>query len=172
MRLLLLSNSTNVGGTFLGHAGDWLRDHLSGARNVVFLPFAAARFSYDEFVRKVAERVAPLGCDVQGIHSTADPVAVVQGLEHGGRAPTAVDESCMTAWRHDDGGRGLAHVEERDPHRRGARRGPRWCPPTAAMSDPRIPRKHETGRLRAQVSPMLLSDLRQAPRSPTRRHAE
>ena len=81
MRLLLLSNSTNFGGTFLGHAGDWLRDHLTGARNVVFLPFAAVRFSYDEFVRKVAERFAPFGCNIQGLHSAADPVAAVRSAD-------------------------------------------------------------------------------------------
>jgi dipeptidase E len=81
MRLLLLSNSTNFGGTFLGHAGDWLRDHLAGVRTVVFLPFAAVRFSYDEFVRKVAERFAPLGCTIQGIHSAADPVAAIRNAD-------------------------------------------------------------------------------------------
>lgn len=81
MRLLLLSNSTNFGGTFLGHAGDWLRDHLAGARTVVFIPFAAVRFSYDEFVRKVAERFAPLGCEVQGIHAAPDPVAAVRAAD-------------------------------------------------------------------------------------------
>ena len=78
MRLLLLSNSTNFGGTFLGHAGDWLREHLTGARTVAFIPFAAVRFSYDEFVRKVAERFTPLGCDVQGVHAAQDPVAAVR----------------------------------------------------------------------------------------------
>lgn len=78
MHLLLLSNSTNFGGTFLGHAGPWLRDHLTGARNVVFVPFAAVRFSYDEFVAKVAERFAPLGCEIHGIHAAPDPVAAVR----------------------------------------------------------------------------------------------
>ncbi|MDH4044032.1 MAG: dipeptidase PepE [Gemmatimonadota bacterium] len=81
MRLLLLSNSTNFGGTFLGHAGDWLRAHLSGARNVLFVPFAAVRFSYDEFVRKVAEQFQPFGCVVQGIHAAPDPVAAVRACD-------------------------------------------------------------------------------------------
>jgi dipeptidase E len=78
MRLLLLSNSTNFGGTFLGHAADWLRDHLAGAGHVAFVPFAAVRFSYDEFVRKVAERFAPLGCEVHGLHAAADPGTAVR----------------------------------------------------------------------------------------------
>jgi dipeptidase E len=78
MRLLLLSNSTNFGGTFLGHAGPWLRDHLSGTRNVLFVPFAAVRFSYDDFVRKVAAEFQPIGCTVRGIHAVPDPVAAVR----------------------------------------------------------------------------------------------
>ena len=81
MKLLLLSNSTNFGGTFLGHAGDWLRDHLAGARDVLFVPFAAVRFSYDDFVRKVAQRLEPLGCAVRGIHAVGDPVAAVRACD-------------------------------------------------------------------------------------------
>jgi len=81
MRMLLLSNSTNFGGTFLGHAGDWLAGHLSGVRSVLFVPFAAVRFSYDEFVRKVAERLGPFGIEVRGIHAAPDPVAAVRDAE-------------------------------------------------------------------------------------------
>jgi dipeptidase E len=81
MRLLLLSNSTNFGGTFLGHAGDWLREHLAGVRRLLFVPFAAVRFSYDDFVRKVAQQVESLGIEVQGIHATTDPVAAVGTAE-------------------------------------------------------------------------------------------
>jgi len=81
MRLLLLSNSTNFGGTFLGHAEAWLRDHHVGIRRVLFVPFAAVRFSYDEFVRKVAERFGPLGLEVHGIHTEPHPVAAVRAAE-------------------------------------------------------------------------------------------
>jgi dipeptidase E len=58
-----------------------LRQHLAGARNVVFVPFAAVRFSYDEFVRKVAERFNPMGCEVHGIHAAPDPVAAVRAAD-------------------------------------------------------------------------------------------
>jgi len=81
MRLLLLSNSTNFGGTFLGHAGDWLRGHFTGVRRVLFVPFAAVRFSYDEFVRKVADALGPLGVEVVGIHAVGDPAAAVRDAE-------------------------------------------------------------------------------------------
>jgi dipeptidase E len=81
MRLLLLSNSTNFGGTFLGHAGDWLRSHFANTRSVLFVPFAAVRFSYDEFVRKVTDTLGPLGIEVRGIHTVSDPVAAVRSAE-------------------------------------------------------------------------------------------
>jgi dipeptidase E len=81
MRLLLLSNSTNFGGTFLGHAEAWLRDHHTGVKHVLFVPFAAVRFSYDEFVRKVAERFGRLGLDLRGIHTEPNPVAAVRAAE-------------------------------------------------------------------------------------------
>ena len=81
MRLLLLSNSTNFGGTFLAHAGEWLRHHFAGTRSVLFVPFAAVRFSYDEFVRKVADKLGPLGVEVRGIHTVPDPVAAVRGAD-------------------------------------------------------------------------------------------
>jgi dipeptidase E len=81
MRLLLLSNSTNFGGTFLGHAGEWLHHHFAGTRSVLFIPFAAVRFSYDEFVQKVADKLGPLGVEVRGIHTAPDPVAAVRGAD-------------------------------------------------------------------------------------------
>jgi len=81
MHLLLLSNSTNHGGSFLGHAGDMLARTLPRDGRVLFVPFAAVRFSYDEFTRRVAERLDPLGCEVIGIHTTTDPRAAVAGAD-------------------------------------------------------------------------------------------
>jgi dipeptidase E len=78
VRLLLLSNSTNFGGTFLGHATDTIREFLGPATDVLFVPYAAVRFSYDDFVNRVQERLGPLGCTVHGIHQAKDPVAAVR----------------------------------------------------------------------------------------------
>lgn len=77
MRLLLLSNSTNFGGTFLGHAAETIREFLGGATDVLFVPYAAVRFSYDEFVARVQDRLGPLGCTIHGIHRETDPAAAV-----------------------------------------------------------------------------------------------
>lgn len=78
MRLLLLSNSTNYGGTFLGHANDLLSAFLGkDVDRIVFIPYAAVRFSFDDFAAKVAERLNPLGYEVDSIHRAQDPRAAV-----------------------------------------------------------------------------------------------
>ncbi|KPK03961.1 MAG: hypothetical protein AMS20_09500 [Gemmatimonas sp. SG8_28] len=88
MRLLLLSNSTNYGGTFLGHAGAALRDFLgSGPGEALFVPYAAVRFPFDEFAQKVADRFGEFGWHIRPIHREGDPraaVAAAQAIVVGG----------------------------------------------------------------------------------------
>ena len=73
MRLLLLSNSTNFGGTFLGHAGSALRRTLGPAvTEVLFIPYAAVRPTFDDFAERVAEQFNPLGYAVRSVHREAD----------------------------------------------------------------------------------------------------
>jgi len=82
LRLLLLSNSTNYGGTFLGHAEDMLSAFLgTEIRRILFVPYAAVRFSFDDFTAKVAERFGPLGYEVDPIHRATDPRAAVETAE-------------------------------------------------------------------------------------------
>jgi dipeptidase E len=78
MRLLLLSNSTNFGGTFLGHATGIIQEFLGPVGDILFVPFAAVRLSYDEFAQKVRGRLEPLSYRIQGIHETPDPVMAVR----------------------------------------------------------------------------------------------
>jgi dipeptidase E len=88
MRLLLLSNSTNYGGTFLGHAGEALRAFLgSDSGEALFVPYAAVRFPLDEFAAKVADRFAEFGWRIRPIHHERDPraaVAAAQAIVVGG----------------------------------------------------------------------------------------
>jgi dipeptidase E len=81
VRLLLLSNSTNFGSTFLGHAAETIREFLGTATDLLFVPYAAVRFSYDEFVARVQERLGPLGCTIHGIHQASDPVTAVRSAK-------------------------------------------------------------------------------------------
>jgi dipeptidase E len=79
MRLLLLSNSTNFGGTFLQHATDKIGHFLAGdVRNAVFVPYAAVRFGFDDFTAAVAEAFAAHDCRVASVHRASDPVAAIR----------------------------------------------------------------------------------------------
>jgi dipeptidase E len=82
MRLLLLSNSTNYGGTFLGHAGAALRDFLGAeSGEALFVPYAAVRFPFGEFAQKVAERFEEFGWRIRPIHRAGDPRAAVEAAQ-------------------------------------------------------------------------------------------
>ncbi len=75
MRLLLLSNSTNHGGRYLHHAREAVAKHLSGVRDLVFVPYALA--DWDSYTARARQALASLGVEVAGIHTAADPVARV-----------------------------------------------------------------------------------------------
>ncbi len=79
MRLLLLSNSTNPGEAYLDYPKQEIRDFL-GSKPVtaVFIPYAAVRFSYDDYEAKVEARFAEIGHHVVGIHRFPDPVKAIE----------------------------------------------------------------------------------------------
>ena len=80
MRLLLLSNSRNYGGEYLGHAEGAIREFLGrSAGKVVFVPYAAVRVSYDAFADAVGKRFGELGYGLTSVHREADPRAAVAG---------------------------------------------------------------------------------------------
>lgn len=78
-RLLLLSNSSTAGMSYLEHAISTLRDFLGADRKVVlFVPYAAVRFSHDAYAEKVRKVLAGIGHDVESIHEAPDPAAAVR----------------------------------------------------------------------------------------------
>jgi dipeptidase E len=77
--LLLLSNSTNHGATFLAHALDAVQDWLGGRSSLLFVPFAKA--AHDDYTATVAEALEPLGVSVRGVHTANDPVPAVREAE-------------------------------------------------------------------------------------------
>ena len=81
MRLLLLSNSKNVGQGYLEHAAGDLRAFLSGVRTALFVPFAAVRVPWADFTTSVRARFAELGVGIEGIQHAPDPVAAVRAAE-------------------------------------------------------------------------------------------
>ncbi len=74
MRLLLISNSTNAGEEYLKYPVGQIRDFLNGIDEVLFVPYAAVTFSYDDYVRKVQARMDEIGVKVRGVHEFDDPL--------------------------------------------------------------------------------------------------
>ncbi|WP_457653239.1 dipeptidase PepE [Rhodocaloribacter sp.] len=82
MRLLLLSNSKNYGMGYLEHARDAVGDFLGDAvREVLFVPYAGVRISYDDYATHVRAAFEPLGYRLTSIHEAEDPVAAVREAE-------------------------------------------------------------------------------------------
>ncbi len=82
MRLLLLSNSTNPGETYLEWTKSSIKSFLGEkAVNAVFIPYAAVTFSYDEYESKVEKCFAELGHHVIGIHHFPDLVNAIKNAE-------------------------------------------------------------------------------------------
>jgi dipeptidase E len=78
MELLLLSNSTNYGGTMFSHAASAIREVAQGAR-VSFIPFALA--DWDDYASRVVSALTPLGVDVTSVHDAHDPAGAILEAE-------------------------------------------------------------------------------------------
>lgn len=79
MKLLLISNSTNAGESYLSHPKEQIGRFLKpDVTRVLFIPYAAVTFSFDEYEKKVRERFSELGIEVESIHHWASPVEAVQ----------------------------------------------------------------------------------------------
>ena len=68
MNLLLISNSTNAGEEYLKYPIAEIAKTLKGISEVVFIPYAAVTFSYDEYEAKVQARFNEIGIKVRSIH--------------------------------------------------------------------------------------------------------
>jgi dipeptidase E len=81
-RLLLLSNSKNVGHGYLEHAEPHIQDFLGpSVRTVLFVPYAAVRVPFDAFTETVAARFGAMGYGVEPIHRARSPKAAVRQAE-------------------------------------------------------------------------------------------
>lgn len=81
MRLLLISNSTNAGEEYLKYPIGEIARFLSCANEVLFIPYAAVTFSYDEYAEKVQRRFDEIDIKVRPIHREADPRQAVAQAE-------------------------------------------------------------------------------------------
>lgn len=82
MRLLLISNSTNAGESYLDYPKNNIKDFL-GTKTVkcLFIPYAAVTFSFDEYEQKVKNRFNEIGHDIISIHHFSNPLQAVNNAE-------------------------------------------------------------------------------------------
>ncbi len=73
MHVLLLSNSRNPGGDYLGHALEACRELLAGRTSAWFVPFAGVTVSWDDYTQNVQAALSSLGVQVTGAHRAARP---------------------------------------------------------------------------------------------------
>ncbi len=74
MDLLLLSNSTNFGGTMFHHAAEAFVE-VVGTDSVVFIPYALA--DWDDYADRVATAFRGLGIEAHSAHRTDDPARAI-----------------------------------------------------------------------------------------------
>jgi len=81
-RLLLLSNSQNVGQRYLEHAEQPIRDVLgTKVEGVLFFPLARVFEPLHDFAAKVRTAFSAMGYGLNSIHEASDRVAAVQNAE-------------------------------------------------------------------------------------------
>lgn len=83
MRLLLISNSTNAGEAYLDYPKYNIKEFLevSNVKKVMFVPYAAVTFSYDEYQAKVANRFSEIGVEVDSVHHYANQAEAIKNAE-------------------------------------------------------------------------------------------
>lgn len=89
-KLLLISNSTMAGEAYLEWPKKYISDFLSknNIKKVVFVPYAGVNLSneslvasYDIYEKKVAAVYSELGFEIESVHRSEDPVAMIKNAE-------------------------------------------------------------------------------------------
>ncbi len=79
MRLLLLSNSTNAGEGYLEYAKAYIRQFIGPEKiTILFIPYAAVTFSWDDYSGRVREKMNDLGYDIAAIHQQKNAAEAVK----------------------------------------------------------------------------------------------
>ncbi len=79
MRLLLLSNSTNVGEEYLAYSLPFIDDFVKEKnKKALFIPYAGVSISWDNYYSKVKEKLALIGIHTESIHLKSDPITAIE----------------------------------------------------------------------------------------------
>lgn len=77
--LLLLSNSTNFGEGYMQWCAESVADFLKvRSSKVVFVPYAAVGFSYEQYTAKVNKALQPYGITVSNLGEATDPRSLLK----------------------------------------------------------------------------------------------
>jgi len=81
-KLIIASTSTLHGGAYLDYLLPTLKEHFAGCSTLLFVPYARpGGISHDDYTKKVAETLAPLGINVKGMHEFDNPAEAVANAE-------------------------------------------------------------------------------------------
>ncbi|HRW96458.1 MAG TPA: dipeptidase PepE [Bacteroidales bacterium] len=89
-RLLLISNSTNYGETYLGWPRQYIKDFMAstGVKDILFVPYAGVGLSdesleqsYNAYEQKAQKVFEELGLNIRSVHHASDPVAAVKDAQ-------------------------------------------------------------------------------------------
>jgi len=79
MRLLLFSNSTNVGVDYFNFPIPYIKDFISSSeQDAIFIPFAAVTINYEDYFQMVAKKFLEIGIQLSSIHHSIDPIKSVK----------------------------------------------------------------------------------------------
>jgi dipeptidase E len=81
MELLLISNSTNAGEGYLEFPRRNIGEFLAGCSTIVFIPYAAVTFTFDEYETKVNQSLQHAGLRVTSIHRAVNPVEAIENAD-------------------------------------------------------------------------------------------
>lgn len=77
--LMLLSNSTAPGMSFLEHATGGIKAMLGDCGDLLFVPFASS--DPDTYTQAMRQALVPAGIRVTGLHQTADPAGAIKDAQ-------------------------------------------------------------------------------------------
>lgn len=80
-KILLLSNSTMPGQPFFNWPRPYVKDLLRQCKKAIFIPFAAVKFSFDEYENVVRHAFAEMELDIESVHQHPDPRKCIAGAE-------------------------------------------------------------------------------------------
>lgn len=82
MKLLIVSTSKIYGSEYMEYMLDEVKEHYSGAEEIVFIPYARpSGISFDEYTEYPKKAMAKIGINVKGIHEFDDPAEALRNAK-------------------------------------------------------------------------------------------